>query len=63
MGVKLKNKVETYHIYGGAKGSEHFYEMVDWCRDNLQKGWWSDQFPFITFEREKDYMHFLLVWS
>jgi len=63
MGVEYNTKDNYYHIYGASQDSEHFYEMVDWCDKNKWSGWWAHQFPFITFEKEKDYMLFLLRWA
>ena len=57
-----------YRHYGAAQGPDRFYEMKDWCIQNLYHGDyygqnWHFDFPFIYFRDEKAYALFLLRWQ
>ena len=57
----------TYSFYAAAQGSGCFYEMTDWCRENLYHGGyyepnWYFEFPFIYFKDKREYSWFLLRW-
>lgn len=50
-------------FYGAGQGSTKFYEMTDWCKENLYEPNWHAEFPFIFFNDEQEYVWFMMRWS
>lgn len=47
-------------FYAAAQGSAKFYEITDWCSENLRH--WEYEFPFIFFHDDQEYEWFVLRW-